>query len=198
MCSYFNNLNQHKLTLDYFQNSLVMMCYPHETARRHLLSADLKEQRQRWCTKINLALTNLRAWNVDAPLSSSRLPVHSLYWTFSFRYVVDYLMLGQITVYLPVSMVSMTPTLSQQDHFLFRISLHLFHVFFVAMVTARRVTVVFVDIWLSQWDFFDYFNRLCYVLFLGQSWSLIFDLSPQQSIHSRREKKKEQGDRCKE
>lgn len=43
-----------------------MTCYNHRTALRHLLSADLKEERQLWCSQINFALANLRAWDPDA------------------------------------------------------------------------------------------------------------------------------------
>lgn len=57
-------------TILYLQNSLVMTCHLHATAMRHLLSADSKEERQSWCSKINLTLANLRAWN--APASTNK------------------------------------------------------------------------------------------------------------------------------
>ena len=43
-----------------------MTCYPHRTALRHLISADLKEERLLWCSQINRALCNLRAWDMEA------------------------------------------------------------------------------------------------------------------------------------
>lgn len=48
------------------KDSLVMTCYPHRTAVRHLISADLKEERSLWCSQINRAVANLRAWDIDA------------------------------------------------------------------------------------------------------------------------------------
>jgi len=48
------------------KDSLVMTCYPRRTALRHLLSADLKEERHQWCRQINRVLANLRAWDPDA------------------------------------------------------------------------------------------------------------------------------------
>ncbi|KAI9557161.1 hypothetical protein GHT06_016968 [Daphnia sinensis] len=47
------------------RDSLVMTCYPNETALRHLISADVKEERQLWCTQINRVLANLRVWNLE-------------------------------------------------------------------------------------------------------------------------------------
>lgn len=35
------------------------------TAIRHLISADLKEERLLWCSQINKALANLRVWETD-------------------------------------------------------------------------------------------------------------------------------------
>jgi len=48
------------------KDSLVMTCYPHRTALRHLISADLKEERVLWCSQLNRCLANLRAWDIDA------------------------------------------------------------------------------------------------------------------------------------
>lgn len=42
-----------------------MTCYPNETALRHLVCADVKEERQLWCTQINRVLANLRVWNLE-------------------------------------------------------------------------------------------------------------------------------------
>lgn len=42
-----------------------MTCYPHRTALRHLISADLKVERQLWCTQINRVLANLRIWDTE-------------------------------------------------------------------------------------------------------------------------------------
>ena len=53
------------------QDSLVMTCYPHRTAVRHLISADLKEERSLWCSQINRAVANLRAWDIDAQEATS-------------------------------------------------------------------------------------------------------------------------------
>lgn len=47
------------------RDSLVMTCYPNETALRHLVCADVKEERQLWCTQINRVLANLRVWNLE-------------------------------------------------------------------------------------------------------------------------------------
>ena len=43
-----------------------MTTHPRRTALRHLISADLKEERVFWCGRINQVLENLRAWDVDA------------------------------------------------------------------------------------------------------------------------------------
>jgi len=43
-----------------------MTCCSHRTTLRHLLSADLKEERQVWCKQINRVLANLRAWDPDS------------------------------------------------------------------------------------------------------------------------------------
>lgn len=43
-----------------------MTCYSRRTALRHLISADLKDERQLWCSQINRALANLRAWDTDS------------------------------------------------------------------------------------------------------------------------------------
>lgn len=48
-----------------------MTCYPHRTAIRHLISADLKEERSLWCSQINRAVANLRAWDIDAQEATS-------------------------------------------------------------------------------------------------------------------------------
>ena len=54
------------------KNSLVMTCSnPNRTALRHLLSADLKEERHLWCRQINRVLANLRAWDADAQKPSN-------------------------------------------------------------------------------------------------------------------------------
>ncbi|XP_046438259.1 anillin-like [Daphnia pulex] len=47
------------------KDSLVMTCYPNQTALRHLISADLKEERQLWCMQINRVLANFRVWNLE-------------------------------------------------------------------------------------------------------------------------------------
>lgn len=54
-----------------------MTTYPRRTALRHLLSADLKEERTIWCTKLNQALANLRAWDTSAQEATSEGSVKS-------------------------------------------------------------------------------------------------------------------------
>ncbi|XP_029642281.1 anillin isoform X2 [Octopus sinensis] len=44
---------------------------------RHMLSADTKEERILWCNKLNEALENIRAWQVDA-LKPIKVPSHAV------------------------------------------------------------------------------------------------------------------------
>ncbi|XP_052822337.1 anillin [Octopus bimaculoides] len=44
---------------------------------RHMLSADTKEERILWCNKLNEALDNIRAWQVDA-LKPIKVPSHAV------------------------------------------------------------------------------------------------------------------------
>lgn len=42
-----------------------------------MLSADTKEERILWCNKLNEALENIRAWQVDA-LKPIKVPSHAV------------------------------------------------------------------------------------------------------------------------